>query len=236
LVIKYQYSNTPVLHYSIFISEIIIFSLYNNYPPKMKAIRNVKPLPATFYGRDTVRVARELLGAILVRKTRGIMLAGRIVETEAYTGPGDPASHAARGPTPRSRIMFGPPGRAYVYFCYGNHYLLNVVAEPDGKAGAVLIRGLSPFRGVQRMLRNRNLGNEKGLLDGPGKLTRALEIDLALNGWDLSRGKRLYICRGSLLPGEKIARSHRIGIREGKDRLWRFWIQKRRPILPTEHF
>lgn len=184
----------------------------------------MKPLPTTFYRRDTVLVARELLGKVLVRQTGGALLTGRIVETEAYTGPGDPASHAARGPTQRSRIMFGPPGRAYVYFCYGNHYLLNLVTEKNGTAGAVLLRALDPREGLKRMMKNRKMDTLKGLLDGPGKLTRAFQIDLKLNGWDMTCGKKLYITEGTAPCPDLIKCGPRIGIKEGKERLWRFTI------------
>lgn len=179
-------------------------------------------LDIAFYGRDTVRVARELLGKILVRQTGDGRMSGRIVETEAYTGPGDPASHAGRGPTPRSLIMFGPPGRAYVYFCYGMHHLLNVVTEREGTAGAVLIRGLEPGDGLERIRRNRGAKTDRGLLDGPGKITRGLEIDLALNGRDLTRREGLYITRGSRKSGETVTAGPRVGIRKGLDKPWRF--------------
>lgn len=185
------------------------------------------PLPSSFYSLDTVTVARELLGKILVREIGGEKISGRIIETEAYTGPGDPASHAFRGPTPRSRIMFGPPGIAYVYFCYGVHHLLNVVTEKDGTAGAVLLRGLEPLEGLDRMMKNRSRKTENGLLDGPGKLTQALEITLSLNGDNLTKGKELYIIEGGTKPGEQIITAPRVGIKDGTDKLWRFRL---RPI------
>jgi len=185
---------------------------------------STEPLPPEFYRRGTVRVARELLGKILIRKIGRSRLAGLIVETEAYTGKGDPASHAARGATPRSKIMFGPPGKAYVYFCYGNHHLLNVVTEKEGVAGAVLLRALEARAGLKRMMKNRGMDTRKGLLDGPGKLTQALEIDLKLNGRDLTRAGKLYITEGTSISRRAIKRSPRIGIREGKDKLWRFTL------------
>ncbi len=175
-------------------------------------------------------MARELLGKILVRVTPGGVLSGRIVETEAYTGPGDPASHAGRGPTPRSAIMFGPPGRAYVYFCYGMHHLLNVVTEPAGTAEAVLIRSLDPREGIDRMRGNRGWTKPAGLADGPGKLARALQIDLKLNGWDLTRGETLYLIGGETRPGETVVTGPRVGIRQGRDRPWRF------RLLPSPEF
>ena len=161
----------------------------------------------------------------MIREIDGQRLSGRIIETEAYTGPGDPASHSFRGPTPRSRIMFGPPGRAYVYFCYGVHHLLNIVTEKKGMAGAVLLRGLKPLEGTDRMMKNRGRKTEKGLLDGPGKLTGALKITLALNGWDLKKGHTLYITEGEPQSGEQIIAGPRVGIRNGTDKLWRFRLR-----------
>ena len=179
-----------------------------------------------FYRGDTVAVARNILGKILVRDTGREILSGRIVEAEAYTGPGDPASHACRGPTPRSRIMFGPPGYAYVYFCYGNHSLLNAVTEKEGRAGAVLIRGLEAVDGLETIRKNRGEIEDKNLLNGPGKLTRGLEITLALNGEDLVRGNKLWIEDGKMYPGETIASTPRIGISKGTDRFWRFILER----------
>jgi DNA-3-methyladenine glycosylase len=176
----------------------------------------------SFYQRDTVRVARELLGTILVRETPEGILSGRIVETEAYTGPGDPASHASRGPTPRSTIMFGPPGYAYVYFCYGMHHLLNLVTEVEGVAGAVLIRALEPRTGIKRMRENRGWNKPSGLADGPGKITQALEIDLDFNGYDLTRGETLYLIGKESRRRETVITGPRVGIKQGLDRPWRF--------------
>ncbi len=186
----------------------------------------MKPLKLSFYSRPTVLVARELLGKILVREVDGRPMTGRIVETEAYTGPGDPASHAFRGPTPRSRIMFGPAGIAYVYFCYGVHHLLNVVTEKEGTAGAVLIRGVAPLHGLDLMPDTREQKKEKKILDGPGKLTKALRITLEMNGWDLTQGRDLYIINGGRTGTAAIAAAPRIGIREGTDKLWRFKMVK----------
>jgi len=118
--------------------------------------------------------------------------------------------------------MFGPPGRAYVYFCYGMHHLLNVVTENAGTAGAVLVRGLEPGEGLERMRINRGRNAREGLLDGPGKISRALKISLELNGWDLTRGEELYITRGRRKSGETIIAGPRVGIRRGLERPWRF--------------
>lgn len=183
-------------------------------------------LPRDFYSRPTLQVARELLGAILVRRYGNELLSGIIVETEAYLGETDPASHAYRGRTPRTKIMFGPPGVAYVYFIYGKYYCLNFVTEPPGKAAAVLIRALQPLTGIGVMKRLRNCREVRSLTNGPGKLCQALAIDLKLNGTDLT-GDNLFVARGDeTFPGgaQTVARP-RVGIRQGTAHLWRFYIE-----------
>ena len=139
--------------------------------------RKIFNLKRNFFQRDTSLVARELLGKILVRKLQGKYTSGIIIETEAYYGMGDPASHAFRGMTPRSRVMFGKAGVAYVYLCYGVYWLLNAVTEKEDTPGAVLIRGLKPLEGIQEMKKRREIQEVKQLADGPGKLTIALGID-----------------------------------------------------------
>src|SRR3990172_4976408 len=146
-------------------------------------------LATNFYARDTETVARELLGKVLVREVNGRAVRCRIVETEAYYGQNDPASHAARGRTKRNSVMFGRPGRAYVYFNYGVHHLLNVVCEVEGTAGAVLIRAVQPVKGVRLLLANRPVDNIKRLTNGPGKLTQALAVNLAHNDRPLNRAE-----------------------------------------------
>src|SRR6201987_3155340 len=134
------------------------------------------PVPPGFYDRDPRDVSRDLLGKVLVRRERRKLLKARIVEVEAYLGVGDPAAHAAAGRTARNDVLFGPPGRAYVYFIYGNHYCLNVSCLPDGVAGGILFRALEPLAGLDAMARNRRLRGEvtaraKRLLTaGPGRL------------------------------------------------------------------
>jgi DNA-3-methyladenine glycosylase len=130
-------------------------------------------LPRAFYDRDTVEVAQELLGKLLVRTIDGVERVGRIVEVEAYLGPHDLAAHSARGLTPRTQVMFGPPGRAYVYLIYGIYHCMNVVTQAEGKASAVLVRALEPVQHVE------------GRTQGPGLLCRAMQIDRRLNGHDL---------------------------------------------------
>lgn len=182
-----------------------------------------KTLPKSFYRRDTKEVAIDLLGKILVRRTQEGTVKGKIVETEAYYGPDDPASHAYKGMTKRAQIMWGSPGIAYVYFTYGMHYLLNVVTEEEGKAGAVLIRALEPKEGIELMKRRRNFCDLKNLTNGPAKLTQAFDITTRENGVDLT-GRKLWIEEGS---GEKfeVVSTSRIGIRAGKEAKLRFYIK-----------
>jgi DNA-3-methyladenine glycosylase len=132
-----------------------------------------------FFARDPVTLARDLLGRVLFYRTTEGLLAGRIVETEAYTGGDDPASHAFRGRTTRNAVMFGPAGHAYVYFTYGMHYCLNVTAEASGTAGAVLLRALEPLAGDEIMRARGDRGPARRLLSGPGKIGRAFGLTLA---------------------------------------------------------
>jgi DNA-3-methyladenine glycosylase len=146
-----------------------------------------------------------------------------IVETEAYTGKADPGSHAYRRRTLRNEPMFGPPGRAYVYFCYGNHFLFNIVTEKQGTAGAVLIRALEPGAGMEIMKKLRKTNDIIKLSNGPGKLTQALAIDRKHNCADLS-GDELFVANGPAKK-HKISSGSRIGIKHGLDKKWRFWIK-----------
>lgn len=164
-----------------------------------------------------------MLGMNLVRASAGSNLVGRIVEVEAYRGRDDPASHAFRGKTGRNSPMFGEPGHAYIYFTYGNHYCLNVTTQKSGIPGAVLIRAIEPLAGLQAMGRWRPSVPGSNLTNGPGKLTKALGIDKALNGIDMTTRGPLYITE-SYDSRFEIRRSTRIGISQGTDRLWRFYI------------
>ncbi len=180
------------------------------------------PLPRSFFARPTIEVARDLLGLVLRHESPEGPAAGRIVEVEAYLGRDDPASHAYRGPTPRARIMYGPPGHAYVYLSYGVNHCVNVVCEPDGTAGAVLLRALEPVLGLDLMARRRGCTDPRGFCSGPGKLARALGIDLARNGADLTRPP-LSVEDGRLaLAPARIETSGRVGLRVAADRPLRF--------------
>ncbi|MBI2845607.1 MAG: DNA-3-methyladenine glycosylase [Chloroflexi bacterium] len=184
-------------------------------------------LPRSFYHRPTLVVARELLGRRLVRISRGRRLSGLIVETEAYIGEEDSASHAFRGFTPRNAVMYGPPGHAYVYFTYGRHWCLNLVTEEEGFPAAVLLRAIIPDEGMEIMHRRRN---GRGLADGPAKLCQALVIDKRFNGADAVEGPHLFLERGSVLPRNKIRSGPRVGIRgadaRSQKRPWRFWVER----------
>jgi len=182
-------------------------------------------LDRDFYLNDTVEVARQLPGRILVYESPEGMLSGRIVETEAYLSD-DAACHASRGMTKRNRTMFGPPGHLYVYFTYGFHHCANIVTQPQGVGEAVLVRSLEPLEGIEIMRRNRRRDDLRDLCSGPGKLCQALGIDVSNNGTDLL-GNTVYVLDDPAAPGEIIARP-RIGIRENTDKLWRFYLADKR--------
>jgi len=181
------------------------------------------PLPRDFYSRYVVDVARDLLGKVLVREVDEGIMAGLIVEVEAYRGSDDPASHAYKGMTTRNKVMWSKPGTAYVYQIYGIHYCLNVVAEPEGVPAAVLIRAIEPILGIDLMLRNRRVSDIRNLTSGPAKLTEALSIDKRFNGWDLTLGRRLYISQGISVSEECITATSRIGVKDRRP--WRFYIK-----------
>lgn len=189
--------------------------------------RPLRPLPRAFFARPTLTVARDLLGHLLVHDAPEGRTIGRIVETEAYRGKDDPASHAYRL-TPRSRIMAGPPGVAYVYFTYGNHFCVNIVTEPEGIPAAVLLRALEPLEGIPLMAARRgvNVRGEtdlRSLASGPGRLTQAMRITRRHNGWDLTHPP-LFIADGR--PGRRrIATGPRVGIRRAADRPWRYYLR-----------
>ncbi len=183
-----------------------------------------------FFARDTLAMARGLLGARLVRLFDGQRLSGTIVECEAYIGQDDTACHASRGRTRRNEVMFGPPGHAYIYFTYGMHWMLNVVTEAEGFPAAVLLRAIQPVEGIETMRALRGGPRaERDLTGGPARLTQALAIDKALNGTDMVAGERLWLEQDVEVPDASVESGPRIGVQYAaeKDRLapWRFWVR-----------
>jgi len=185
----------------------------------------MKPLPRSFYSRETAIVARELLGKMLVRLTDHGDIAAKIVEVEAYKGSDDPASHAYRGKTSRNQLMFGKAGFTYIYFIYGNHYCLNVTTETESIPGAVLIRAVEITRGQEIARRNRRVEALKELSNGPGKLTQALNITKAHNGLDLTETKELFICDPEVKESFNTVVTKRVGIKAGREKPWRFYLK-----------
>jgi DNA-3-methyladenine glycosylase len=188
----------------------------------------IRPIDRAFFARSPRRVARELLGKILVRDRGRLRLAARIVEVEAYLGENDPAAHAAAGNTARNSVLFGPPGYAYVYFIYGNHYCLNVSCEREGKAGSVLFRALEPLSGIEEMAGARRIVLQTPrdlpkLTTGPGRLAQAFSITRAQdNGRDLaSPDSGLWIGQDGFLP-RSVRITPRIGIHKAADQLLRY--------------
>lgn len=172
---------------------------------------------------SSLEVASRLLGCLLVRELDGQRLVGKIVETEAYDQT-DAASHSYTGRTPRTNVMFGPPGHLYVYFTYGMHYCCNVVTGPEGYGSAVLIRAVEPVEGVDLMRVRRHDVADRQLTNGPAKLCQALDIDRALNGHDL-RQSPLRLNINPPLPKQQVVQTTRIGISKAKDTPWRFYIK-----------
>lgn len=185
-------------------------------------MRTGRRLARKFYDRDVTEVARGLLGCLLRHTTGNGAASGMIVETEAYLGTGDEASHARFGRTPRCSIMFGPPGFAYVYFIYGMHYMFNVVAEHEHLAGAVLLRALEPVEGLDLMRERR--GGSPDLTNGPARLCQALDIDLADNGADLTAGT-LGIWERMAYGDNEVMVTPRIGVIGSKEEPYRYLVK-----------
>ena len=180
-------------------------------------------LPREFYSKDTVTVAKNILGKRIIRKIGRNEISGIITETEAYGHNNDLASHAFRKITDRNKIMFGDVGYAYVYFTYGMHFCFNVVAkDPKKAAGAVLIRAIKPEKGINVMQKNRGNVNLKNLVNGPAKLAQALCITKEHYGADLTKKSRLYIAEG--IKVKKMIASPRVGIVKAIDKMWNFKI------------
>jgi DNA-3-methyladenine glycosylase len=197
-------------------------------------------LPRSFFARPSIVVAPELLGRVLVRVLPdGTRLAARLVEVEAYE-QGDPASHSYRGrATRRTEVMFGAPGRLYVYFTYGMHFCSNVVTGPDGYGSAVLLRAAEPLEGFEAMAANRGTDRVRLLCSGPARLTQALAIGRDDNGADLVKDPGLFLLAGSPIGPRTVARSTRVGVNVGVERRWRFFergstfVSPGRPSVPT---
>ena len=184
------------------------------------------PIPRKFYNRSTLTVARELIGARLVRLLDGLKLTGLITETEAYIGEEDLACHAKAGRTPRTSVMYGPPGHAYVYFTYGNHWMLNAVTEREGFPAAVLIRAIQPVEGEEVMSARRD-GRDTF---GPGKLTQAMGITRSENWVDLTEADSgLWIETGLSVPDENVTIGPRVGLNTVPEpwlsKPWRFLVK-----------
>lgn len=201
--------------------------------------RPARPLPKEFFAVSARRLARSLLGCVLVRELpRGGRLAGRIVETEAYLGVQDRASHAHAGRrSQRNESMYAPGGTAYVYFTYGMHYCMNVVCGPEGVPMAALVRALEPLEGLDAMRRHRSHGDREArdvdLCSGPGKLCQALAIDRALDRWDLTQGRTLWLEEGARRRGERIVLRARVGLGDAgiwKDRPLRYLLAGNRHV------
>jgi DNA-3-methyladenine glycosylase len=186
------------------------------------------PLPREFYNRSPLVVAREFIGKKLVREYEGNLLSGMIMETEAYFGESDSASHAYRGMTRRNTVLYGEAGHAYVYFIYGMHLMLNVAAGEPGVPWAVLIRAIDPVDGIETMQKLRK--RKTGLADGPGKLCQALAIEGELNSWDLTKGEVLWIEPYKEIAHAQILSSPRIGIDyaepDHRNAQWRVFLNK----------
>lgn len=184
------------------------------------------PLPGGFFARPAEALARDLLGRLLVSECGDARTSGRIVETEAYTGPEDPASHAAEriGRTERNDPMFGPPGTVYLHLNYGIHWCLNVVAATEGFPAAVLLRALEPVEGREAMERRRE---HEELTSGPARLTQALSLGPRLQRHPLVRPP-LWISDGPAVPGDALVRTVRVGISRGADRELRFYDSRSR--------
>ena len=192
----------------------------------MAKIYNKEKLDLSFFSnRNTITVAKKLIGTILVHESKNGITAGKIVETEAYLSTNDPACHAAKGKTQRNEAMFCRAGIAYVYLIYGSYYCFNVVTNKEDIGEAVLIRALEPVEGIE-LMKERRTPKEKleELTSGPGKLCIAMGITREHDKADLT-DSHLYLARGTYINEDKISSSTRIGISKGKEKLWRFYLK-----------
>lgn len=202
----------------------------------MLNIKSAKPLPVEFYERDTLVVSRELLGKILIRITMGRILSAKIVETEAYIGDHDPASHSFNKYTERNKVMYDRGGKAYVYFIYGNYYCFNVVTGKKGEGNAVLIRAAEPVTEIDIMKKLR--GKTRSIYElsnGPAKLCMAMNIERKIYGADLTKKGEVYISGNEEDMNPEILCSRRIGLSAGEEYFYRFFI-KDNPYVTKHKF
>jgi DNA-3-methyladenine glycosylase len=199
----------------------------------MSGVNITKPLARSFYTRETLVVAKELLGKHIVRQMSEGDIKAKIVEVEAYRGSDDPASHAHKGLTKRNWPMFGEAGHAYVYFIYGNHHCLNATTERTSVPGAVLIRAIEIVYGLKLARGNRKARSNIDLSNGPGKLTKALNITRIHNDLDLTKPNELFICQPRIMEDFEIGTSSRIGIKAGSEKPWRFYIKNNKSVSRT---
>ncbi len=189
-------------------------------------------IPRSFYDRDPRLVGPGLLGKILIRRQRRKLLTGRIVEVEAYLGADDPAAHACIGRTPRNAVLFGPPGRAYIYFIYGNHYCLNVSCLPDGVPGGILFRALEPIEGISEMFKLRGIDASAGLrrlTTGPGRLAAAFGITRERdNGKELTNSRSDLYIADDRTPPPRVVITKRIGIKKAVEMPLRYIVAENR--------
>ena len=184
-------------------------------------VDDMQVLPRSFFDRDPVAVARDLLGKLVIHDEPGQVLVGRIVETEAYLANHDSAAHSYRGQTPRNAVMFGPPGYAYVYAMHRYH-CLNVVTEGEGQPSAILIRAVEPLEGHEVMAPRRGTDRLANLTSGPGKLCQSFGIDRAFNAWDVTQGDRLWLAEPRTDIEIEIGVTPRIGVTSAQEALLRF--------------
>lgn len=202
----------------------------------MTDVKKLKPLPAEFYRRNTLTVAKELLGKVIIRLSGKQFLSAMITETEAYIGDHDPASHSYQKITDRNKIMYDTGGKVYVYFIYGNYYCFNIVTGKRGEGNAVLVRAAEPLNGIERMkkARGKTLGLHE-LTNGPAKLCIALGIDREFYGEDVTEKKKIFISMNKVKKDITVCTSKRIGINTGEDLPYRFFI-KDNPFVTRHKF
>ncbi len=199
----------------------------------------LSPLPESFYNRPVLELTPALLGTRLIRRENGLRVGGYITEVEAYSGESDLACHARAGRTARTEVMYGPPGRVYMYFIYGMHWMLNVVAEAEDSPAAILIRGLLPSEGLAQIAAQRSPAPPRNWTNGPARLCQALKLDGQMNGVDLTQpDSPLRIEPGWPVPSESVSTGPRVGINNvpepWRSKPWRFRIDLQSWNLPTD--